>query len=374
MKNTCSNEQTELREIDKTAWPMEGIETLGYCPVCGSPARHMLHESLTDSTFGVAPGEWNLQQCANCKSAYLDPRPTRETVGLAYADYYTHVQPVQFVRGAVPKSAFRQLTRRIGNGYLNVSYGTAYQPAIRFGYWLMKLLPTYRRRLDNFFSELKFRVPFLTPAGGRLLDVGCGSGVFLQAAREAGWQISGVDFDHKAVRSAHAMGLNVLLGGIEQFSGKENYFDVITMGHVIEHVHDPKEILVAVNRLLKPGGTLWIETPNINSVGHYFWGRHWRGLEPPRHFVIFNHGSLRSLLDLVGFEKIEFKNRPAVYAQLAAQSEAIQNGGDVRNIAVLRKHHIGAAFAWIKTFICPGSSEYISLTCRKKIESHTTTL
>jgi SAM-dependent methyltransferase len=372
MKNELQSEQMATHEIDKVDWPADGIESLGHCPVCGSKARQVLHTMLTDDIYKVAPGSWSLQQCGGCKSAYLDPRPTRETIGLAYAEYHTHEQPSRFMRAApTPKNALRRLTRSLTNGYVNARYGTAYQPATWFGYWLMKMLPVNRRRLDRPFSELKFRVPIRCPEGGKLLDVGCGSGIFLQVAREAGWQTFGVDFDHKAVSCAHALDLNVLLGGIEQFSDKENFFDVITIGHVIEHVHDPKEVLMEVHRLLKPGGILWIETPNISSVGHSYWGRYWRGLEPPRHLVLFNYGSLRNLLGQVGFQRMTTKVRHGIYAPLAAQSDAIQNGGDVRKYVVLRKHRVGAAFSRIKTFFWPRTSEYISITCRKANNSKT---
>jgi hypothetical protein len=119
-------------------------------------------------------------------------------------------------------------------------------------------------------------------------------------------------------------------------------------------------------RLLKPGGILWLETPNIDSVGHCRWGKHWRGLEPPRHLVLFNYRSLRTLLSQVGFQQVETKVGCGVYASLAAQSEAIQKGRDPYKYADPRlNHRIDAAYASIRTFFRPEKREFISLTCQK---------
>ena len=85
--------------------------------------------------------------------------------------------------------------------------------------------------------------------------------------------------------------------------------------------------------------------------------------------MLFNYGSMRSLLAQVGFQRITTKIRCCIYAPLAAQSEAIQKGGDVRNFVVLRRHRVGAAFAWIKTLFWPEASEYISITCHKANDS-----
>jgi hypothetical protein len=80
---------------------------------------------------------------------------------------------------------------------------------------------------------------------------------------------------------------------------------------------------------------------------------------------------LRNLLGQVGFQRMTTKVRHGIYAPLAAQSDAIQNGGDVRKYVVLQKHRAGAAFSRIKTFFWPRTSEYISITCRKANNSKT---
>ena len=110
------------------AWPADGLETVGACPVCGSPRRHALYEHLTDRLFG-APGAWTLWRCEGCPTAYLDPRPTPETIGLAYAEYFWHQPPED--REAVPDGGIEWARRALRNGYLERSLGYEVEPSSR---------------------------------------------------------------------------------------------------------------------------------------------------------------------------------------------------------------------------------------------------
>jgi 2-polyprenyl-3-methyl-5-hydroxy-6-metoxy-1,4-benzoquinol methylase len=93
----------------------------------------------------------------------------------------------------------------------------------------------------------------------------------------------------------------VIAGGIDALDGQAAIFDVITLSHVIEHVHDVGGTLRACHRLLKPGGRLWLETPNVAALGHKVFGVNWRGLEAPRHLVLFSAPALKQLLQDAGF-------------------------------------------------------------------------
>src|SRR5438067_9223839 len=71
-------------------WPDEGLQSVKVCPICDSGKRIQLYSNLIDKVFRTAPGRWTLYQCQGCSSAYLDPRPTPESIHLAYKNYYTH--------------------------------------------------------------------------------------------------------------------------------------------------------------------------------------------------------------------------------------------------------------------------------------------
>jgi 2-polyprenyl-3-methyl-5-hydroxy-6-metoxy-1,4-benzoquinol methylase len=82
-------------------------------------------------------------------------------------------------------------------------------------------------------------------------------------------------------------------------------FDVITMSHVIEHVHDPVALLKECHRILKPGGSLIAVTPNANAYGHHRFRSNWMPLEPPRHLHLFSPPTLRQIARLAGFRQQE---------------------------------------------------------------------
>ena len=236
-------------------WPHADLERVRLCPVCGSKEREVLHDGLRDHVFYCAPGAWTLKRCLACRAAYLDPRPTPESIGQAYMTYYTHdgswrLEPEQL---STPRRFFRSLT----NGYLNARFGTRFRPASALGRVLAYLFPWKRMALNGLGRHLPRNAE-----GRSLLDVGCGSGNFIEFAQNAGWRASGVDPDPNAVAFCRGKGLSVEEGGIERFAKKRELFDRITLNHIIEHVHEPSVVLAACHRLLKRDGSLWISTPN----------------------------------------------------------------------------------------------------------------
>jgi 2-polyprenyl-3-methyl-5-hydroxy-6-metoxy-1,4-benzoquinol methylase len=219
---------------------------------------------------------------------------------------------------------WRLLARALANGYRNRRYGGKLEPDSKLGPWLIPLFPRLRRVLDREVRYLPKHKP-----DGKLLDVGFGSGQFLNLAKRIGWQVSGADPDPAAVNSALKVGLEVRQGGIEAFADATGQFDVITLNHVIEHVHDPIETLKQAFLLLKPGGVVFLETPNIDSCGHLDFKEHWRGLEIPRHLVIFNWSSMLKSLNDIGFSVIDKKYISfSNYSSLARASRAIRNNID----------------------------------------------
>src|SRR2546421_13078960 len=105
-------------------WPPEGLEAVERCPVCGSADRAVLTAGLPDRVFRCAPGVWTYYRCRQCRSAFLDPRPTQASLGLAYTTYYTHEETVE-----KEAKGWRRWRLAWQNGYLNRRYGYALQPA-----------------------------------------------------------------------------------------------------------------------------------------------------------------------------------------------------------------------------------------------------
>ena len=341
-------------------WPPEGLEAVGYCPICSSMERICLYTGLQDKVFQVAPGQWSLWQCSACGSAYLDPRPTRDTIAHAYESYYTHhTATVKAPYSEI--NTLRQWRRRLVNGYTNWRFSTRESPASRVGPLLHWVLPI-RYRLEHEYRHLWRRVP----SGGRVLDIGCANGAFLQIAKTCGWQVTGVEPDPQSAANARTMGLDVHLGGLDVFDDQSELFDIITICHVIEHVHEPMQVLADIHRLLKPGGQLWLETPNMESIGHRVYRSDWRGLEPPRHLCLFSSASLRRALNRTGFRMIERLTGPSPLFGIVAASEAIMRHEPYGTPIRLS---IGESCFWfaigIIQFLWPAKREFLLVSARK---------
>jgi SAM-dependent methyltransferase len=136
---------------------------------------------------------------------------------------------------------------------------------------------------------------------GRLLDVGCGNGFFLELMRSAGWGIAGIEPDPKAAKLAsERLGVHIRSEQLCDTGFEDGSFDAITMHHVVEHVHDPIGMMADSRRILKVGGHLVIATPNLSSAGHRWFKGDWRGLEPPRHLHIFSPKALAKAAEMSG--------------------------------------------------------------------------
>jgi SAM-dependent methyltransferase len=176
--------------------------------------------------------------------------------------------------------------------------------------------------LSLYFDAKSRHIFSLKKQPGKLLDIGCGNGEFLKFADRYGWRVVGVDFDAEAVKQARSCGLDARLGDIDVIDSGERY-DLITLSHVIEHVYDPVELLRSCYSLLNHGGVLWLETPNIESMGYAYYKSNWRGLEPPRHITLFNIKSLNKVMLKAGFQAIEQKNHGLSGVYMGLSSERI---------------------------------------------------
>ena len=341
-------------------WPADGLEQVSVCPLCGSSRRKILHSGLTDFIFFCAPGKWTLHQCLACGCGYLDPRPTAETIHLAYRQYYTHSHTASGPL-AVPQGRMHRFRRALANGYHNWRFGTDFKPAGTLGVAVAWLIPAVRHRLEHDVRNLSRPAP-----GARLLDIGFGDASFLEVAQAAGWEVAGADPDRVSVESARARGLAVREGGVEAFADMPGCFDLVTLNHVIEHVHHPAELVHGIHRLLKPGGQLWVETPNLASFGHRDFGRYWRGLEPPRHLVLFTWNTLATLLEEQGFSALKRVTRNYLYRALAIQSRAILESVEPEQAG--GEHlcgHLRAARLALLTGLNYRHSEFVTLLATK---------
>jgi 2-polyprenyl-3-methyl-5-hydroxy-6-metoxy-1,4-benzoquinol methylase len=176
-----------------------------------------------------------------------------------------------------------------------------------------KYFELYRRRrsfrLKRADSRLRQIELLIKP--GRLLDIGCSLGYFVEAAWARGWDACGIDVSDYAVDEARRLGLNVFAGTLEQMKFQSGSFDCITMWDVLEHVVDPTKHMTEVRRILAPGGLVVIGTPNIDHPVFWFMRERWRHLKPREHIYYFGRSSMETLLRKTHFRVV----RPPVLAR-----------------------------------------------------------
>jgi 2-polyprenyl-3-methyl-5-hydroxy-6-metoxy-1,4-benzoquinol methylase len=265
------------------------------CESCGS-SGHVLYRDMHDLLF-VAPGSWRVMTCSgpNCGLMWLSPRPLEQDIGKLYLSYFTHEDSV--VHPSLP----RRVLTSLEHAYLAQKYGYRSDR----GGAMQRLLALALYLYPGGTTGADLSVMYL-PATlrGRLLDVGCGSGVLLERIRSLGWEVEGLDVDAFAVENARRKGLKIHLDDLERCRFPDGSFDVITMRHVIEHVEDPQRLLRECHRILKPSGRLVLLTPNAQSWGHRLFRDRWRGLEVPRHLFVFTVPALRYFAEAANFRTI----------------------------------------------------------------------
>ena len=240
-------------------------------------------------------------------------------MGRAYSRYYTHGEGAAknfLVPGDRPDL---RVKRALHLSHYNHAHGYRLAGSLPGGWMLFSASRWRAARAGQFIRHLPG-----PERGARLLDVGCGDGGFLRLARALGYDASGIEFDPAAAALAEGHGFEVFVGGVEVAPVMPASIDQITLSHVVEHLYDPVAMLGRMRDWLKPGGRLWLQTPNTDSTGAQAFGADWRGLEPPRHLVMFNAVSLRRALERAGFVAIELL-LPQLDAQFfIGQSRAIQ--------------------------------------------------
>jgi SAM-dependent methyltransferase len=206
----------------------------------------------------------------------------------------------------------------------------------------------------------------LTP--GRLLDVGCGNGLFLKRMSDLGWIAQGVETDTRSARVAReTYGFEVYGGTLQDAGFPADSFDAITMSHVIEHLRDPLLVLAECRRILKPGGVLVVTTPNYKCLGHRCFGRRWLGLDPPRHLYVFSRKSLDLMANRTGFSRPKTRTSAARADMIFHDMIRIQTG---QLEGALRRgwYIFGQAFLLLELAvisILPDAGEDLALRVRK---------
>lgn len=256
------------------------------CPLCGEPHSTPILRA-TDLLYQV-PGEFTLARCDACRHVFLNPRPTPDCIGQFYpADY-----------GPFRGSEIRG-QRSAATGWRSWS-------------WLRRLVLWW---IDSRAAPIPNPRPSPLTSRPKALELGCSHGAFLQQLRERGWECVGIEPAAEVASRVAERGFDVRVGSLESAVSADpqafepGSFDAIFAWMVVEHLHDPVATLRLARELLKPGGTLSFSVPNFGYWERRAFGQFWYALQLPTHLQHFTSTSLRRLLEVSGFERLELTHQ-----------------------------------------------------------------
>lgn len=260
---------------------MEHQVILEQCPVCEGTSFSD-HSVVNDHM--VSQEDFTIVACDSCGFLATSPRPADDQLGKYYEseDYISHSN--------TKKSLFSRLYQVVRNKAVRDKRG-----------WVEQYVKS-----------------------GKMLDMGCGTGHFLNECRNHGWETVGVEPSEIARANAKTEHNIEPLPSIDEV--KESGFNVITMWHVLEHLPDLNRHLNKFNGLLEKDGYLYVAVPNHESYDAKHYGVHWAAWDVPIHLWHFSKSSIDSLAKKHGFELKEIKNMPFDSFYVSLLSEKYKNG------------------------------------------------
>jgi 2-polyprenyl-3-methyl-5-hydroxy-6-metoxy-1,4-benzoquinol methylase len=230
------------------------LETLETCPVCDNSS---FENFLNVTDYTVSQKEFTIQKCNTCQFLFTNPRPDESEIGNYYQsqDYISHNDQAK--------------------GLISTVYGVVRDYTIG-----------QKVKMINNLANHK----------GNLLDIGCGTGNFVSAGKQDGWKVFGTEPDPNARNIASAKAGKIIYESIQARELTDEKFDIITMWHVLEHVHRLNETLNWLNEHLNDKGTILIAVPNPESHDAANYGRFWAAYDVPRHLYHFTKNSMEALL------------------------------------------------------------------------------
>jgi len=228
------------------------------CALCGGDNFKTVYKTY-DHHYGIK-GDYTFDQCQNCNLVFLNPVPTEEYLTSQYpTDYY----------------AYQEFYEK--------------KPSL-----IKKIYKDYLVKIKT--KDPKFDAP------GKILDIGCGSGLFLYKMKQQGWEVYGEEVNASAAKLGNdAENLNIHIGDLMSAKYESNFFDYVRSNHSLEHITNPNEVLEEVHRILKPGGKLFIGVPNIDSFNARLFKEYWWYLCAPVHAFNYSIATLTQMLEKHGF-------------------------------------------------------------------------
>jgi 2-polyprenyl-3-methyl-5-hydroxy-6-metoxy-1,4-benzoquinol methylase len=231
------------------------------CPVCHSNQSHF---ALSVKDHSVSGQFFDIWECAVCSLRFTKEAPSIDQIGIFYEseDYISHSN--------TRKGVVNNLYHAVRNHTLNIKV--------------------------NLIKKITGR------KNGNHLDIGAGTGAFVQIMNKKGWKSSGIEPDLRARQLALELHSTELMSAESFQSLKPESYDAISMWHVLEHVHALFPYMNRIKEILKPDGFVFIAVPNYTSYDGKRYGSEWAAYDVPRHLYHFSPASMQRLLNESGFE------------------------------------------------------------------------
>ncbi len=234
------------------------------CLICKNDSNNILYDDVKNRLN--IKEIFTIVQCNKCGFMYLNPRPNQSAINKYYdlEEYHPH--------NLSEESLFDKIYSAVRKININAK----------------------RKLISKLYTN-----------GRSLLDIGCATGEFLQNMKDNNWDVQGMETAKDARKIASQNGIKIS----ENLDHVKDNFDVITMWHVLEHIHDVDELMKNIHRILKDDGYFILTVPNSNSLDAKYYKSEWIALDAPRHLYHFRPEDINSLLDKYDFQLVNINNK-----------------------------------------------------------------
>ena len=255
------------------------------CPVCKST---QIQTKLSAKDYTVSGEIFSIVACNNCTHLFTQNVAGQNEIGKYYAseNYISHSDTQ--------------------DGLVNKLYHSIRKQTLR----------SKKKLIENETQK----------ATGNILDIGCGTGAFLNTMKIGGWKITGLEPDENARIKATSLYSIEPQPSDAIFSLPHNAFDAITMWHVLEHVHQLHEYIAQLKNMLTDKGKIFIAVPNYTSYDAQHYGSYWAAYDVPRHLYHFSPASMKNLVEQHGFSIKKIKPMWFDSFYVSMLSEQYKNG------------------------------------------------
>lgn len=208
------------------------------------------------------PGKFKVIKCRQCSLIRTNPRPTAETVGVYYPSDYApyHSESINHKHNS---EGWKQRLKAV------LSLDSKLTPPIQVG---------------------------------RLLEIGCANGAYLEQMRQEGWTVEGIEFSDSAAEQARRKGISVQTTTVENAQAPDKLFDIVAAWMVLEHLHEPVSALRKMRSWVKPEGYLIASIPDAGCWERKFFGDRWYALQLPTHMYHYTPKSIATVLLTAGWD------------------------------------------------------------------------